>query len=286
MAKPLITFIGTSSKKLIRSGGAVMHYDWGTKGKWTKFKSPVADSQKKVKYSASKKSKAGSQSAAYSGGVTKLGTTIPSKAEVYIDGVLTRVDVRYRQRGYVIYTKTSALKAQKKMSKTTYTKAKPYQYQLQYKDKPYTEAAYSEYVDGVDYLYFWDYYFDNGRQATSGHLPHPVECTITYSDVDRSQDTSNANNGQERDNKGKYVLQRVRANVVTLNLTWQGLTQEEGTDLLDTLNPDEDHPYLIVQYYDGTTNKYKNGTFYAGEREVVRHASGIIESISVTLTEV
>lgn len=290
MATPVLFYIGTSKVKEIRVGASVT-FDWGSYSSWTAFKSPVKSSQKKVKYSKTAKNKAGASKYGGAGGVTKLGTRIPATATRIISGVSRVCDVRYYQRGYTKYTRTAELKKKNKMSKTVYTKDKPYQYRLQYKDKPVTVAAYSKYEDGVDYIYFADHYWSNGEQvATEGQLPHPVRFDVSYSDVMKNFDSSAANNSDNRDNKGTFVLSNVRANVVTLSIEWAGMTKEQGADLLDTLNPSKDskgkYNYLIVQYMDPATGEAKNKTFYASSRSCEILPNGCYRSISVTLTEV
>lgn len=290
MAEAQILFIGTSKKKEIRSGGAVTwHWNSNDKTKWKKLKSPAADSQKKIKYDKKTKNKVGKQTdwiSTPSGGVTICGTHIPHTATRFVDGVSVTVEVRYKLRGYTIYQKTSALKKDKKMLKKVYTKAKPYQYRLQYKSKKDVEAAYSQYVDGTDYIYFADHYFVGGVEyQQDAWLPHPTDVSFSFSDVRRNFE-SNANNNESRDNKGKYVMKNVRANVLTIDLVWTGLAEDEGQDLIDSLNPDKDHPYLIVQYINPVTGTYRNGTFYADKRDVTRYPNGVFKEIKVTLTEV
>lgn len=286
MAEIQLYYIGTSKIKEIRAGGSVT-FDWGSYGPWTNFKKPVAASKKEVKYNKKTKNAVGSQAFGGNGGVTVLGTAIPRTATKVVQGVERTVDVRYWKRGYTIYTRTSKLTKKKKMARTKYTTAKPYQYRLQYKDKPIVNADYSSYANGVDYIYFADHYY-NGSEIvpTTGHLPHPVDYSLDYSEVRRNFDTSSANNNDGRDNKGSYVLSNVRRNLVTLELGWKGLKTEEGADLLDTLNPTASGNYLTVQYLDPATNKVKNGTFFAGNRAVTKYSNGVFKEIKVTLTEV
>lgn len=284
-------FIGTSKIKEIRKGGEVT-FEWGNYGSWTNFKKPAAASSKKVKYNKKTKNKAGSKKLGGNGGVTKLGTSIPKTAQRTISGVERTCDVRYWQRGYTIYTRSAKMKKEKKMLKKTYTASKPYQYRLQYKDKAVVNKAYSEYVDGMEYIFFSDHYYDdNGNKKTpEGHLPHPTTCEMVYSDV-RKNFESNANNSDSRDNTGSYILSNVRANIVTLNITWTGLSKDEGEELLDTLNPSRNktgqYEYLTVQYLDHATGKHKNGTFFADSRNIsTKYPNGYFREISVTLTEV
>lgn len=294
MVQTQIFYIATSKVKEIRKGASVS-FEWGSKGPWTKFKSPVASSLKKVAYNKKTKNKIGSSRYGGAGGVTKLGTYIPATAERTIAGVSRTCDVRYYQRGYTIYNRTSALKSQHKMQKVAYTSTKPYQYRLQYKDKAVLDAEYSEYIDGMEYIFFAEKYWglnENDEEVeidSPGCIRHPSSCSLSYSDCRRNF-TSNANNNDNRDNKGSYVLSNVRANIVTMSLEWTGLDENEGIDLLNTLNPTKDtsgnYPYLIVQYLDPTTGAYKNGTFFAGERAVEKYPNGKFKKISVTLTEV
>lgn len=285
--KPLLLYLATSKKKEIRGGGAVTRFEWGSYLSWTTFKTPYAYSNKKVKYDKTTKNKVGKSKLGGAGGGTHYGTYIPATKQVTIAGVTRTVDVRYYQRGYTKYTRTSALKKEKKMRKQVYTASKPYQYRLQLKDKPIYETEYSEYIDGEDYIFFADfYYIDKERCTREGHLPHPIIQNLTYFDVNRNQDTSAANNSDERDNYGKFVLSKVRANVVMLELEWAGLSLEDGRDLIDTLCPDREHPYVIAQYYDPRLGYYRRATFYASERTVEQYSNGVYRSIKVTLTEV
>lgn len=290
MAEIQIFFIGTSKVKEIRKGGNVK-FEWGAYGSWTNFKSPKKASSKNVKYNKTSKDKVGSQKYGGLGGKTVLGSSIPSTAQRMISGVERTCEVRYYQRGYTKYTRTSKLKKKKKMLKTVYTSSKPYQYRVQYKDKAVVEKNYSEYIDGKEYVFFGSHYFnDKGDKVnTKGHLPHPVSYEMSYSDI-RKNFNSDANNSESRDNSGSYILSNVRANVVTLKMEWSGLTAEEGAELLDTLNPSKNskgkYEYLTVQYLDYATGTVKNGTFFADAREANKLPNGYFEKIAVTLTEV
>lgn len=286
MAQIQLYYIGTSKIKTIRSGASIT-WDWGSYGPWTSFKSPAAKSTKKVTYDKKAKNKAGKSKYGGTGGKTVLGTSIPSRANRTVDGVVETVDVRYYQRGYTVYNRTAKLKKDKKMQKKVYTSSKPYQYRLQYKDKKIKNTNYSSYSNGMDYIYFADKYWANGAwHNTTGHLLHPNSFALKYSDVRRNFDTSSANNSDGRDNQGSFVLKNVRNNVVILELGWGGLTSEEAADLLDTLNPSSEKDYLVVQYRDPSVNDVRTKTFYASERSVEKYPNGSIKSIKVTLTEV
>lgn len=284
-------YMGTSKILEIRKGGSTT-FTWGSYGPWTKLKKPVASKTKAVKYSKSAKDKPGSASEFKAGGVTVCDTSIPATAQRTIDGVERTCRVRYQVRGYTIYSKTSALKKKKKMKRSTYTTKKPYQYRLQYEDKAVVDKEYSTYVDSEAIFFFADHYFDgSGNRANApSHLPHPCECSLTYSDVRRNFESS-ANNSDGRDNSGSYVLSNVRANVVTLTLKWAGVTAEEGEAILQILNPSKntkgEYNYITVQYLDPATGKPKNGTFFASnERSIVKYPNGLFKEISVSLMEV
>lgn len=287
MAEIQLYYIGTSKVKEIRQGGSI-DFDWGSYDVWTNFNAPIKSSTTAVKYNKSTKNAVGSAVLVGPGGVTYAGTTIPAQVERLIDGVGRMCDVRFYRRPFTQYTRTAALKKKKKMSRTIYS---AYQYLLQYKDKPIVTKEYSTYENGVEYIYFADHYFadDGTRVNTEGHLLHPNDYALSYTDVTRNYN-SEANNSDNRDNTGTYVLTNVRANVVTLQLRWQGLSAEDGADLLDTLNPSQDtsgqYNYLIVQYRDPATGVAKTGTFFAGERNVTKYPSGHFKEITVTLTEV
>lgn len=281
-------YIGTSKVKEILAGGSVTSWDWGSYGSWTNVTSPTGKTTTKVTYNASQKNVAGSAVYGGMGGVTFCGVSIPATATRIVEGIERTVRVRFYKRGYTFYTKTAALKKKKKMSRTKYT---VYQYRLQYEDKPIIEKDYSTYINGKEFIYFADHYYDDeGAIAqTDGHLLHPVECGVGYSDV-RKNINGDANNNDSRDNKGSYILSNVRANITTLQFTWRGLSSEEGADLLDTLNPSRDtseqYNYLTVQYFDPASNKVKNGTFFASDRSAVKYPNGAFKEITVTLTEV
>jgi len=273
--------------------GGDVTYTWGATSEWIKFNKPDVV-KKTIKWS--KKLKNGLDKAANAtpwvevpaGGVTEYNTTIPHTESRLIDGVSRDCEVRYRKRKYFKYTRTSAQKKKKKCTKHTYVY---YVYKKQWADKPVEIKEYSRYEDGVEYIYFADHYYDEEGELvnTTGHLPHPSNIQMSYSDVRRNFD-SEANNSDSRDNSGTYVLANVRANVVTLEMSWTGLSEEAGAELIDTLNPQLDtagnYPYLIVQYRDLATGKAKTGTFFAGDRAVEKYANGLYKEISVTLTEV
>lgn len=289
MAEIELFYIGTSKVKEIRAGGNVS-YEWGGLSGWINFSSPgVTKSTIKWKKTLKNGYDAEKNATGWaSGGVTKYGTWIPATETRTIEGVERSCDVRYRMRKYFKYTRTSAQKKKGKCTKSVYTY---YCFQKQYKDKPVVETEYSAYINGVDYIFFGDHYYDDNGDSvvTTGHLPHPVDFQMTYSDV-RKNFESNANNSDSRDNQGSFVLSNVRANLVTISLKWTGLSAEDGQELIDTLNPQKDtngnFPYLTVQYRDMATGKAKNGTFYSGDRAVSKYANGIYKEISVTLTEV
>lgn len=291
MAKAQLLYIGTSKAKEIRAG-TVKELHWGTYGAWTSFKKPVADSAVKVTYDTTSKNAAGASGDGGAGGVTRLGSTIPAQKSAKVEGKATMCDVRYEVRGYTTYTRTSALKRTKEMLKTVYTIDNPYQYRIQVKDKLIIRSDYSTYEDGRDYIFFADHYYNGSgeRVDTTGHLPHPQGYEVTLSDVHRNFDTSNMNNSDGRDNAGTFVLSNVRANLVTLKLSWNGLTPEQGIDLMDTLNPEKDktgeYNYLVVQFLDPATGQPVNKTFFASERSATFYANGNYKEISVTLTEV
>lgn len=288
MAESMLFYIGTSKVKEVRKGGEVTQLSWGGKSKWLKFANPDK-SKKQIKFKKDKKTGyLKGQTSWRAGGVTLYGTHIPATASRTVEGVERECDVRFCMKRYAKYTRTAAQKKKKKCTRTIYTY---YAYRLQYKDKVTVKTEYSEYRDGIDYIYFADLYYDDQGQAipTTGHMDHPNSVSLVYADV-RKNFEANANNNDARDNKGSYILANVRANVVTLNLTWQGLSADDGTDLLDTLNPSRDssgeYPYLLVQYYDPATGKARNGTFFAGDRTVEKYADGSFKEISVQLTEV
>lgn len=289
MPEVQLFYIGTSKIKEIRAGGEVS-FEWGKKSKWIKFKKPDV-TKKTIKWKKTLKNghdKTKNATDWAPGGETKYNTNIPATEQREIDGVMRECDVRYRMRKYFKYTRTSTQKKNGKCTKATHTY---YTYQLQYKDKPVVEKEYSKYENGIEYIFFADHYYDDSgtEVLTEGHLPHPSEYQITYSDVRRNFE-SNANNSDSRDNTGSYVLSNVRANVVTLELKWTGLSEADGSDLIDTLNPQKDtegnYPYLLVQFRDVATGKHKIGTFFSSDRVVTKYPNGMFKEIAVTLVEV
>lgn len=289
MGQPILLYIGTSKAKEIHSGGSVT-WEWGSYGAWTKFKSPVTASTKYKPLNLTAKNKVGASKYGGMGGVTVLGSSIPATKPVVRDGVTYNVPVRYYQRGYTKYIKNLPAPLRLQMMKLVYTKDNPYQYRIQLKDKMVVDKTYSSYSDGYEYIYFADYYYNGStRVQTTGHMMHPREFTVSYSDVHRNLNQA-TNNQDGRDNKGNFVLSNVRANVVTLNMTWEGLSAEDGADLLDTLNPTKtssgQYNYLIVQFVNPATGRPVNKTFYASDRQAEQFANGHFRSISVTLTEV
>lgn len=286
-----LLYLGTSKVLEIRKGGSVS-FTWGTTNSWTKLKSPVASKTASVKYNKSTSNKAGSASGYKTGGVTVCGTSIPKTVTRTISGVERTCDVRYQVRGYTIYSRTSALKKKNKMKRTTYTTSKPYQYRTQYADKAVVDKTYSTYEDAMQIFFFADYYLDdNGNEVkTENHLPHPVDVSLSYSDVRRNFESS-ANNSDGRDNSGSYVMSNVRANVVTLTLGWKGIPEEYGEMILQVLNPTKNtkgaYNYVTAQYLDPATGNIKNGTFFANsERTVTKYPDGTFKEITVTLMEV
>lgn len=290
MAQDQLFYIGTSQSKEIRTGASIT-YDWGSYGAWTTFKSPSAYSAQNVTYNKSTKDSAGASAYGGLGGVTIWGTTIPATVRKVIAEIERDVPVRYEIRGYTKYTRTAALKKKKKMLRTIYNTAKPYQYRLQYQDKAVAHTDYSSYSNGMDYIYFSSSYIgDDGTVIpTNGHLMHPQKFELSYHDVRRNFEAS-SNNSDGRDDVGSYILSNVRSSVVTLELAWNGLSEKEGSDLLDTLNPRKDdtgdYNYLVVQYRDPAKAKIMNKTFFVGDRSVVKYANGRFKEIAVTLTEV
>lgn len=295
MAVNQLIYIATSKVKEIRKGGSVT-YEWNIPKTltWSTFKSPVKASQTKVKYSKTAKDTPGARSTVKHevpvGGETRLGTFFPRTEDRMINGVSRPCEVAYFVRGYTKYTKTTALKKAGKMAKLKYTIAHPYQYAKVYKSKPVVQKDYSIYENGMEFIFFGDeYYADDGTAVpTEGHLPHPTEYSLGYFDVRKNFDINS--NNSDRDNSGTMVLKNVRANVVTINLVWEGLTAEQGAEIIDTLNPEKgtsgEYAYLLVQYRDPQTDEIKTGTFFAGDRTVEPYANGAISKLSVQLTEV
>lgn len=299
MTETQLFFLAGSGVKEIRKGGTVTSWGWGSSGSWTKLKEPKKSSYKKVKYNKKNKSKSGKASEWKLGSNnTVCGTVMPKSAVRQVDGVERTVDVRYRVRGYTFYGKKKKVKKKSVQYKTTYTTAKPYQYQLQYKDKPSVATTYSTFkdTDGKYYAYFAPVYYDGDTQVNSpSRMKHPTSFNVTYGEV-RKNLNSTANNNESRDNSGTYVYTNVRSNIVKLELEWTGLNPEEGQELLNVLNATNTYTgvnettlknnYIIAQYLDPQTGKAKNGTFFPSDRKVEKYPNGMYKSVSVTLTEV
>lgn len=295
MAVNQLIYIATSKVKEIRKGGSVT-FEWNIPKTltWKTFNKPVKASQTKVKYSKTAKNTPGAKSttrhAVPVGGETRLGTSFSHTENRMVNGVSRPCEVAYYVRGYTKYVKTAELKKSKKMAKLKYTIAHPYQYAKVYKSKPVVKKAYSTYEKGMEFIFFGDeYYADDGTAIrTEGHLPHPTEYSLGYFDVRKNFDINS--NNSDRDNSGTMVLKNVRANVVTINLVWEGLTADQGAEIIDTLNPEKDksgkYDYLLVQYRDPQTDEIKTGTFFAGDRTIEPYPNGSISKLSVQLTEV
>lgn len=302
MAKTQLYFIGASKAKEIRSGGEIIDWSWNNVGDWTSVKSPTKASAKKVKYSKNNKSKAWtSQSAWRAGGVQIPGcsTTVPATESRTIDGVTRTVDVRYRVRGRTEYGKKSGTK----QNKITYDNNKhPYYYQKQYRDKPIVSDEYSTYseLDDKRYIYFAALYYDDTDETwkdSPTRLPHPQSYKLTFSDVNKNLDSS-ANNSSNRDNSGSYVYTNVRANIRTIELEWEGLSEDQGASLLNVLNATNSYEaetnngmqltntYLLVEFWNPQTSAPEIGTFYPSDRAVEYYSQGAFSKISITLTEV
>lgn len=299
MAEAQILYMGTSKAVEIKNKTSLL-YTWGDAGKWTTLKTPKAFKTTTVKYSKKQGNTRGSIGSWTAGdGKEHFGTMIPKTKTRTVEGVERVCNVQYQFSGYTKYTKTKALKAKKKMKKSTYTVEKPYQYRLRYEEKPVAGQKYSKFENAMSIFYFNSFYYDSSGNLveTESHLPHPVSVSMTYSDVRRNLDTSNSIASDGRDNSGKYVLSNVRANVVTLNLTWQGIEEDDGEVILQILNPTakvdsqgkttSSYNYITMQYLDPATGKAANGTFFASsERTVTKYSSGIFKEITVTLMEV
>lgn len=299
-------FIGASGVQEIRKGGTITGWEWGSYGDWKSCAKPVAAKTKKVKYKSSAKSSNRGTASSWKQStkqVTVGGSTINPTATRTIDGVERTVEVRYRTAGRTTYSKPASLKKKKKMYKYTYTQAKPYYYQLQYRDTPKTETNYSVYqpTENKTYVYFADTFFtaDTKNELTVSNtspkkMLHPTTVNITYSDVRKNLESS-ANNNDSRDNSGSYVFTNVRSNIVTIELEWTGLDTDAGQELVTVLNQTQaiktngmnlENMYLVAQYLDPQTGSIKNGTFYPSDRKVTKYGNGVYKSVSVTLTEV
>lgn len=291
MSTPILLYIGTSKKKAIRGSGVrTLHWGKNSYSKWAKLKSPVAKKTVKVAYDKKSKDKVGTVTYWGAGdGNVHYGTRFPRTASRPIEGVYESVDVRVYVKGATTFTRTSALKHDNKMKKSIFSgRTNSYYYRFQYKDEPSYNTDYSRYEDGTSYINFWYWYYDDTdhKVITSGKMMHPQTCNITYFDVDKNFDTSKANNNSGRDNKGTLVMKKVRCNLVQMELEWNGLSADDGDDLLDTLNPSNSQPYVVIQYYDPATNAPRNATCFASERTIEKYPNGQYKSISVTLTEV
>lgn len=305
MAETELYYIAGSGVKEIRKGGEIIGWDWGSPGGWTKLKSPVKASYKKIKYNKKNKTWAASKGKASGWKDAKdntvAGTKMPSSATRTVNGVERTVAVQYQVKEHVIYgKKKSSGKGKKKkyyQYKTTYTTAKPYYYRLRYKEKPVVDGNYSTYrdTDGKYYAYFSDTYYDGSiAKKSPSRMRHPTKFNVTYSEV-RKNLNSSANNSDSRDNSGNYVFTNVRSNIVSLELEWTGLKPQEGQELMGVLNRTQSstdnkntitNNYIIAQYLDPQTGKPKNGTFYASDRKVEKYPNGMYKTVSVTLTEV
>lgn len=296
MAEIQLFYIATNKFNYITSEGAKKEWTWGSMDPWKKYKKPVAKSTKKVKYNKKKKSHAGKATKEWlpGDGKTHLGTVIPKTKSHEVNGVTyPNMEIRYKSRGYTKYTRTAALKKKKKMKRTIYTSAKPYQYRIQYKDKQISyDEEISTFINEELHVFFADHYYKAGGipVQTGGHIAHPVDYKMEYKDIRKNMDMSAANNNETRDNKGAYILQNVRANVRVITCKWAGLNPNECAQLLAVLNPDldtsADKPYITIQFLDYEKNAVQNSVFFAGDRSVTKYKDGTIKEISCKFEEV
>lgn len=308
-------YIGASGIPEIIGQAAITGWGRGTVDSWARVSGVTSPTGKKVTYkkSASAYNSKYPRSGERSGGAYVTGSNskvwIPATATKTVEGIERTVTVKYEVRGGYTYKRTKALKKKKKMLRYEYTYAKPYQYRKVYYDKPKKETNYITVEGSKFYAYFADIYYPNWSDdggtitigdsaATPNHLPHPSSVSVTYSDVNKNLNADNANNSSSRDNSGTYVFTMVRANLCTMELTWTGLSSNEGMELMAVLNSNESYKaqagttvkthnnYLTVQYLDPVTNQPMTKVFYPSDRKIEKYGNGVYKTISVTLTEV
>lgn len=84
-----------------------------------------------------------------------------------------------------------------------------------------------------------------------------VKCPSSY--LWRLEDVSASDAGRTEDT----VMQKKRiGQLVSLELSWQNITTEEASELLQAFNPE----YIQVCYLDAMAGKYVTSTFYVGNR--------------------
>lgn len=311
--KPQLYWIGVNAYSYITNEQGEKKLTWGKKTSWKTFKRTTPSSTKKVFYNLTSKTKNGNATGWRYNGLSAHGSVIPSTAQRTINGVTRTVKVRYRLRGKTVYIRPKEMtigKIGRKyghiMTKKVYSvnKGHPYQYQIQYQDKEvYYPNTVTKTVTGLTVLHFADHYWAkktiNGKKQTvkvkvNNHLPHPVEYDLSYIDIRKNVNTDNANNGDGRDNSGTYIARNVRPNVCVINAVWQGLTIDQGKQLLSVLNPNVttktgnelERPYLSIQYRDPATNRALTKVFIVSDRNVQFFPNGRLAEVAVTFEEV
>lgn len=295
MAESQLFYLATNRYSFISSQKASLVNDWSDPTEWQNVKSPSAASTTTITYNTTSQNVPGAAGSWLDGdGKAHFGTVVPAPKVVTRDGVDYTITTQYQVRGYTVYSRTTALTKKKKMQQKVYNNTtKPLQIRMRSNDKfAQVIQEYSTLEGSVMTVFFADHYKDDDGQIASRDtwLPHPNVFELSYGDVRKNMDTQNANNSDNRDNKGSYILSNVRANVVTLNMSWQGLTADEGKQLLAVLNPDlsngNNRPYINAQFLSPEAGVPVNKTFFAGDRKVLKYPNGTFKEISVTLTEV
>lgn len=115
----------------------------------------------------------------------------------------------------------------------------------------------------------------------------PSVCDISFQDIDvevddetKKKTVTDVGRGQT----GYLKRNRVRANVIKIELEWNFLTPSEAKTLLQLLSY-SGHPWLWVCFHNPYTNAISTKKMYAGDRSISATYNGNYISLKVSLIE-
>ena len=116
---------------------------------------------------------------------------------------------------------------------------------------------------------------NNPIQSVDGKA---VKCPSSY--LWKLEDLSSSDAGRTEDGK----MQKMRiGQVVGLDLSWQGLTTKEVSQILQAFNPE----YITVKYLDALQGKYVTSEFYVGNRSAPMYNAklGLWQNVTFNIIE-
>lgn len=278
-------------------------YAYGTYGAWTTTANPTANKTTyKVKYSSKNTTTSGtpsSLSAQLTQNVTINGTTIKYRNTRTVgDVTMTDVPCKYRTKSKIVYGSKYKSGGTYYQNKTVY---KNYYVQRYYRDKPvYTDVLKTEVQDDQTTAFFDSYYYDMSTtpwtrvDRSNPFLPHPTTFNLSYEDLDANLSGVQDYNG--RNTSGTYVKQNLRSNIRTIEMEWQGISQEDARQLVPVLSPSHSaykkgllkkgDQFVNIQFYDAYLGAYTTKVFFASARTFEVLPNGYYGKIAVTFTEV